>query len=194
LIFFNLYGVFMKRFSLLAVTTILAALMFGMVSCSDDDDDEKDDPVVIDPIELTQAMLDGSTSEIEIDVTGTDFPHGPGTTGDDTFRDIYTTMADGAAVAQAGDLITKRTYVITDGVKADNPAVTFAMVKQEAGYNSEDGLGDWIWYSISSSSITDYSTNPNGLFENAVRVDDNTACAGCHGGLGDEDMRFTYPS
>jgi len=187
----------MKRFSLLAVGTIIAALMFGMASCSDDDDDNNDNnPVVIDAIELTQAMLDGSTSEIEIDVTGTDFPHGgpAGLTGDDTFRDIYTTMADGAASAQPGDVITKRTYVITDGVKAENPAVTFAMVKQEAGYNSEDGLGDWVWYSISSSSITDYSTNPNGLFENAAKVDDNTKCAGCHGGLGDEDMRFTYPS
>ena len=129
----------MNRFLNLLYMVLISALIFGLASCEDDDDDD-DMPAT--EVMLTQAMLDASTSLIAADLTGGNMAHNgdANQTGDDTYRDVYTSMADASAEAMPGDVITKLTFgKDMDGNKEMYAQVGFAMVKQEDGYNSGDG-------------------------------------------------------
>lgn len=173
---------------------MLALISVGLLlhSCSDDDDDDNDSKV--EPFEFTQAGLDAATTVLELDITGGTMAHNGNSemTGDDTYRDVYSNMADASMASKEGDIITKRVYLKDSlGNKTGDPVVTFAMVKQAPGYDSTNG--DWEWVMMPGAPT---ATNPNGLLtgEGVMRGNGTTManCAACHSG--GTDYRFKFPS
>jgi len=172
---------------------MLALISVGLLlhSCSDDDDDGD---AKVEPFEFTQAGLDAATNVLELDITGGTMAHNgdPTMTGDDTFRDIYSNMADASMAATEGDIITKRVFMKDSlGNRTGDAVVTFAMVKHAPGYDSING--DWEWVMMPGAPTT---TNPNGLLtgERVVRGNGTAmaSCAACHSG--GTDYRFKFPS
>lgn len=165
----------MKNVRLIAAFVISAALVSLLSSCNKDDDD----PV---KIEITQEQLDAAVMELKIGQTGDDFPHGgPVSTGDSTFRDMYGSTKDLSGEITPGTIVAKRTYGFEDGGRSDQLYVTFAMVKREAGFDSENK--DWEYIMMPYDASTDYSKHPNGILP-AVGADNRGAnvgqCKICH--------------
>ncbi len=168
--------------NLLSIILIMCGAMFFMSSCSNNDEDP--DPSYT----LTQADLNKSTDEVEMNVTGKKYgedvsiPHGgSGLTFDDTYRDIYSKTTKSTAAEGMGTIYTKRTYVKNaDGSKGDL-LVTFAMAKRESGYFTEGG--DWEYVMMPNDGSNDYSQNPNGMLPPTSATDMRGqlgTCAGCH--------------
>jgi len=153
---------------------------------------KKDDP---DPIVVTQAMLDETTSLFK-NLTGAqngqNFAHGgPTNGGDATIRDIYT--ADGnAPKIEPGTVITKHTFANDDDAKG-NLFVIFAMVKHQKGYWPETNDWEYIQMPNPNDGSVDYTLNPNGILAKAA-ISGNTGeelpgCVGCHSlALGDDQL------
>ena len=152
-------------------------------SCTNDNNDDPDPTYT-----LTQADMNGSDKEVELNATGRKYgdasiPHGgSGLTTEDTYRDIYSNIGFKSSDASAsGTIFTKRTYMKNaDGSKGEL-LVTFAMAKREAGY-FPDG-GDWEYVMMPNDGSNDYSENPNGMLPDASATDMRgqlASCAGCH--------------
>ena len=104
-------------------------------SCTNDSDEDPNPTYT-----LTQADMNGSDKEVELNATGRKYgdasiPHGgSGLTTEDTYRDIYSNIGFKSSDASAsGTIFTKRTYMKNaDGSKGEL-LVTFAMAKRKPG-------------------------------------------------------------
>lgn len=175
----------------LSIYLLAFVFIAGVTSCSDDDDD---DAAGQEPYNVTQADLNASTTEIDIGVTGT--PYGEDVTvahngqpisPDSTIRDIYSTLDDVSEDIDVGTIFTKHTFIKDEDDSRKALAVTFAMVKREAGYNPDGG--DWEYVVMPNDGSNDYEANPNGKLppESAEGMRGKLAnCMGCHSAGGDD--------
>jgi mono/diheme cytochrome c family protein len=179
----------MKTHRLFLYAMILAAFGLGFAGCSDDDDDE-DNPFV-----ATQADLDKATIAVE-NFSGGNFAHGGpnGFTGDSTVREVYASTSDLSGEVSKGTIVTKHTFKAdANGNKTDQLLVTFAMIKREAGYDTD--AQNWEYVVMPYDAGTDYSTHPNGTLpgtDSPSRGADvnNGGCKGCHSAAGGGDYRY----
>lgn len=167
---------------------VLYVLSIAFVSC------EKDD-VDVDTFVATQADLDAATTKI-LEVTGDevqDFPHnGTQNPGDSTYRIIYANRSSLTGDLPKGTIVTKSTYQATpDGMKGDKLFVTFAMIKREAGFDSDNA--NWEYVMMPNDGSNDYSVHPNGTLPDigsAMRGANVGQCKGCHSGAAEGDFLF----
>jgi mono/diheme cytochrome c family protein len=137
-------------------------------------------------IKTAQADIDNSVTVFEKNITGDKYGdasiahNGMPLTSDDTFRDVYSNWASNTQTIEPGSIIIKHTYLKKeDGTKGDL-AVTFAMVKREAGFWPEGG--DWEYIMMPNDGSNDYSAHPNGTLppEGAASRGMLANCQGCH--------------
>ncbi len=162
-------------------------LIFGaalIISCSDDDDD------AVEPFKATQGDLDLVANFIG-DFTGGNMAHGgpDGTSPDSTVREVFASRSLSGDIP-VGTIVTKNTYKRgADGKKTDKLYVSFAMIKREAGYDSDNG--NWEYVKIAYDESVDYKTHPYGKLpsegENRGKL---SSCIGCHSGASGGDYLF----
>jgi hypothetical protein len=173
----------MRKVKTIVAITLSVAFMAFFASCSDDDDDDGDEGIII---EITQADLDAADNVIQLNKTGGGFEHGgPVLGGENTFRDIFGSLANLPANIVPGTIITKKTWKADAGEKTDTLLVSFAMVKREIGYDA--GNMDWEYLMIGFDEDNDYSVHPFGLLEKANRGK-LQGCIDCHGSAGGGDF------
>lgn len=170
----------------------LAFFSFAIVSCDDDDDDDNNNSNNT-PFIASQADLNAATNVFELNITGK--PYGDATVAhngstlppDSTFRDVYSNLANKTDAISKGTIITKHTFLTNpDGSKGDL-AVTFAMIKREAGYYTDGG--DWEYVMMPFDANVDYTTMKNGMLpdQSATTMRGQlNMCASCHASGGND--------
>jgi|GEM_PF-855904 hypothetical protein len=173
------------------ISLLAVFLIAGVTSCSNDDDD---DTVEQEPFTATQSDLNAATTEIDIGVTGT--PYGEDVTvahngqpisPDSTIRDIYATLGSISDDIDVGTVFSKHTYIKNEDGSKGPLAVTFAMIKHEAGDNPDGG--DWEYVVMPNDGSNDYDENPNGKLPPESAEDMRGAlanCMSCHSAGGDD--------
>jgi hypothetical protein len=161
-----------------------AVLTVFLIGCNDEEETET--------FNLTQSSLDGVTNFIK-SYTGGTFAHGgpDGVSADSTIREIYASIPDLTGSIPVGTIVTKNTYKKNaDGSKSDQIYVSFAMVKQEAGYYTDGG--DWEYIKIAYDGTVDYNTHPFGVLpaEGSSSRGQLSSCMGCHASASGSDFLF----
>lgn len=149
------------------------------------------DCTMMEPIVLTQAILNSSTSlvvSLTGEQNGMDFPHnGSGISSDSTTRDIFSTSSTVDEIP-AGTIVTKHTYMNNPDGSKGALQVTFAMIKHLEGW-WPDG-NDWEYVMMPNDGTIDYSATPNGDLSKAAAVGQLTSCDGCHAAADGGDRLF----
>ena len=172
----------MKKLKIFAFLFLAVASFAFLSSCDDDEDGEET------VVEITQEQLDAANIPIQLDLTGGGFEHGgalPG--GENTYRDIFGSMANLPTGIPPGTIITKKTWMAEDGQKTDKLYVSFAMVKRESGYDPANQ--NWEYVMIPFDENNDYSMHPFGMLDNANRGK-LQGCIDCHAKAGGGDFLF----
>lgn len=173
----------MKKLKIFATFILSVAFIAFFSSCSNNDDEEEQQVV-----EITQAQLDAANKAIELNLTGGGFEHGGAVSGgDNTYRDIFGSVANVPASIVPGTVITKKTWKATAGLKTDTLLVSFAMVKREAGFDPANQ--DWEYFMIPFDENNDYNVHPFGMLDNANRGK-LQGCIDCHTKAGSGDFLF----
>jgi Cytochrome P460 len=150
---------------------------------------------------LTQADLNKSSQSQDANITGAKYgvsvsvAHDNTTSGpDETYRDIYSTIAKGGSIAP-GTIFTKRTYLKNDDGSKGPLLMTFAMAKRESGYYPNGG--DWEYVMMPNDGTNDYNVNPNGMLPQVSATDMRgqlATCASCHASASSSDYIFSRGS
>ncbi|MGQ1786436.1 MULTISPECIES: hypothetical protein [unclassified Saccharicrinis] len=161
-------------------------LLAGCESESDNDDNEGPDEILI-----TQSQLNNATDMIG-DFTGGTFAHGgpSGTTGDETIREVYASLASLSETVAPGTIVTKNTFAREPDGSTGDLYVSFVMVKRESGFDTTNK--DWEFMQIPFDASNDYGINPFGMLP-AVGAGNRgslAGCIGCHSGAGGGDYLF----
>jgi hypothetical protein len=168
-------------------------ISFGLLSCSNDEDDT----VEQDPFVATQADLNAAITAADLGVSGTPYGedvtvahNGQPVSPDSTIRDIFMSSDNLSDDIDVGTIFTKHTYLKNEDGSKGALAVTFAMIKHEAGYYPDGG--DWEYVVMPNDGSNDYDENPNGMLpaESATDMRGELAnCASCHS-AGGENFLF----
>jgi hypothetical protein len=175
----------MKTKNRFFISAVMVLMVLFTLSCSNDNDANPE-------YNITQAELDAVSGFIG-EYTGGTMAHGgpDGTSADSTIRLVYASISSLDGDIPVGTIVAKNTYKRgADGNKTDELFVSFAMVKREAGYNTEGG--DFEYIMIPYNETVDYSAHPYGILP-----DKNTdgwgkleMCMGCHLAAGGSDFLF----
>lgn len=176
----------MKK-NLFYILTLSISMSF--ISCSNDENDT----VEQEPFVASQTDLNAATTAVDLDVSGTPYGedvtvahNGQPVSPDSTIRDIYSSNSSLSDDIEVGSIFTKHTYLKNEDGSNGNLAVTFAMIKHEAGYYPDGG--DWEYVLMPNDGSNNYDENPNGKLppESATSMRGELAnCASCHSAGGD---------
>lgn len=182
----------MKKYLQIISFFAMSIIIVVVAGCSDSTSDPQDDT----PFLVSQDNLNASTNVIHENLTGpvygdaTVAHNGMNIPSDATFRDVYASSANLSSLPK-GTIVTKHTFLKDDMGNKSGLAVTFAMVKREAGYDSENG--NWEYVMMPNDGSNDYNANPNGLLpeeSNAAQRGKLAMCIGCHVKAGGNDFLF----
>lgn len=171
---------------------LVIAGILGFVSCEDDDGDDPE-PYMITQEELNDATISvgfavGNENQSDAVVAHNgDDEFSP----DSTYREIFANVDDLSGELEVGTIISKKTFAATSAGEKDPDRLyrTFAMVKREAGFDSENA--NWEYIDMPNNAGNDFSAQPNGdLDASSVRRGTLSNCIACHTEAGGGDFLF----